>query len=52
MRERGTLPTKVKRQSALIVEYEEFHWLVIQIVEKRCHISGHIKYLFKKVNIS
>jgi len=24
--------------SALIVEYQEFHWLVIQVVEQRCHI--------------
>jgi len=29
--------------SALIVEYQEFQWLVIQVVEERCHISDHIK---------
>jgi len=31
----------------LIVEYQEFHWLVIQVVEQRCHISDHIKYLLR-----
>jgi len=31
---------------ALIIEYQEFYWLIIQVVDEPCHISDHIKYLF------
>jgi len=40
----------LKRESELerdnrliIIEYQEFHWLIIQVVEERCHILDHIK---------
>jgi len=35
----------------LIVEYQEFYWLVIQVVEERCHISQSTSNICFKTSV-